>query len=55
MKNGKSNFGFSYVYNIANFEAFRQGITSSINLLFLKSDARRGSNHPIGKFENCGE
>ena len=30
--------GFSYSKNIANFGAFCQGISSSINLLFLKSD-----------------
>ena len=38
MKNGKSNFGFSYIKNMANFEAFHWVISSSINLLFLKSD-----------------
>ena len=38
MKNRKSNFGFSYTYtNMANFEAFGKVISSSINLLFLKS------------------
>ena len=37
MKNGKSNFGFSYLWNMANFEAFCRVISSSINLLFLKS------------------
>ena len=34
MKNGKSNFGFSFILNMANFEAFGQVISSSINLLF---------------------
>ena len=38
MKNGKVNFGFSYILKMANFEAFRWVISSSINLLFLKSD-----------------
>ena len=40
MKNGKSNYGFSYIniiYNMANFEAFCWVISSSIILLFLKS------------------
>ena len=37
MNNGKSNFGFSYVRNMANFEAFHWVISSSINLLFLKN------------------
>ena len=31
---------FSYSKNIANFEAFCQVISSSINLLFLKSEAQ---------------
>ena len=39
MKKVKSNFGFSYINKMANFEAFRQVISSSINFLFLKSDA----------------
>ena len=39
-KNGKINFGFSYIQNMANFEAFCRVISSSINLLFLKSDFR---------------
>ena len=30
--------GFSYSKNMANFEAFHRNISSSINLLFLKSD-----------------
>ena len=41
MKNEKINYivhGFSYSKSIANFEAFRWNISSSINLLFLKSD-----------------
>ena len=38
MKNGKSNFGFSYILNMANFDAFCWVISSSINTLFLKSD-----------------
>ena len=33
----KKKFGFSYFKNMANFEAFCQTISSSINLLFLKS------------------
>ena len=37
MKNGKSNFGFSFAENIANFEAFRWNISLSANLFFLKS------------------
>ena len=32
--------GFRTPKNMANFEAFRLGISSSINLLFLKSVAR---------------
>ena len=31
------DFGFSYVKNMANFEGFCWVISSSINLLFLKS------------------
>ena len=31
MKNGKSNFGFSYVEKVANFEAFRWKFSSSTN------------------------
>ena len=31
MKNGKSNFGFSYIKNLANFEAFRWNFSSSTN------------------------
>ena len=46
MENRKSNFGFS-VKKMANFEAFRQGISSSINLLFLRSVV--GADF----FENC--
>ena len=37
MKNGKSNFGFSCIYNMANFEAFRWNFSSSISLFFPKS------------------
>ena len=37
-KNGKSNFGFSNIWNIANFEVFCWNILLSANLLFLKSD-----------------
>ena len=37
MKNGKNNIGFSYTY-MANFEVFRWVISSSINILFLKSE-----------------
>ena len=36
-KNGKNNFGFSYIYNMANFEAFRQNISSSTNFEIMKS------------------
>ena len=39
MKNKKKLCGFSYTQNIANFEAFRQKILLSANLLFLKSDS----------------
>ena len=35
MKN--ATFRFSYIWNMASFEAFRRVISSSINLLFLKS------------------
>ena len=38
MRNKKKLHGFSYSKNIANFEAFHWNISSSINLLFLKSD-----------------
>ena len=38
MKNEKNLFGFSYSKNMANFKAFHQTISSSKNLLFLKSD-----------------
>ena len=38
MTNGKSNFGFSYTLNMANFETFRWNISLSANFLFLKSD-----------------
>ena len=38
MKNKKNYVGFHIAKNMANFEAFRYGISSSINLLFLKSD-----------------
>ena len=38
MKNEKKLHGFSYSKIMANFEAFRWNISSSINLLFLKSD-----------------
>ena len=38
MKNRKSNIGFSYIWNMANFEVFCQVISSLINLLFLKSE-----------------
>ena len=42
MKNGKSNFGFSYTHikhhNIANSEEFRWNFSSSINFFFLKSE-----------------
>ena len=31
MKNGKINFGFSYILNIANFEAFPWNFSLSIN------------------------
>ena len=34
----KKLYGFSYTYNIANFEAFCWNILMSANLLFLKSD-----------------
>ena len=37
MKNGKSNFRFSYSTNITNFEVFCWGIKLRINRLFLKS------------------
>ena len=37
MENGKSNFGFLYIYNMANLKAFSWVISSSINFLFLKS------------------
>ena len=40
MKNEKNYLGFSFSNNMANFEAFRWNISSSINLLFLKSDAQ---------------
>ena len=36
----KKLHGFSYSKSIANFEAFRWNISSSINFLFLKSDIR---------------
>ena len=37
MKNRKSKFGFLYIKNMTNFETFRLGISSSINLLFTRS------------------
>ena len=37
MNNEKKLLGFSYSKNMANFEAFRWNISSSINLLFLKN------------------
>ena len=37
MKNKTKILGFSYSKNMANFEAFRQSIKLSINLIFLKS------------------
>ena len=37
-ENGNKLYGFSYSKNIANIEAFRWVISSSIDLLFLKSD-----------------
>ena len=41
MKNEENYLrGFSYSKNMANFEAFRWVISTSLNLLFLKSDKR---------------
>ena len=37
MKNGKSNFGFSFHKNIGNFEVFWGVKNFSKNLLFLRS------------------
>ena len=37
MKNGKSNFGFSYLLNMANFEAFFYTINLILHPDFLKS------------------
>ena len=41
MRNEKSNFG----YNVANFDTFHWIISSSINLLFLKSAPAAASCH----------
>ena len=41
-------FGFPYSTNMANFEAFHWTISSSINLLFLKSEQARGM-RPLGQ------
>ena len=44
MKKGKSNFGFSYILNMANFEAFGWNISSSINSEIRRSRLYEVSN-----------
>ena len=38
MKNGKGNFGFSYIKNMENFEAFLYTINLTSHPEFLKSE-----------------
>ena len=55
MINGNTNFGFSYIWNMANFEAFHWNFSPSINLLFLKSDFTCFQSILILWYKNIGQ
>ena len=47
MKNRKSNFGFSYIENMTNFEAFCWNFSSSTNLKIGRSDTSNSKRSAI--------